>query len=214
MAQATESVNRTNRSLRQPNPAVLAGVVAGPLFVILVVVQALSHDSFNMADHPLSLLALGEQGWIQTANFIACGAAFVASAVVEKRTTNRLTVWTTRLIVVSGTAFIVAGVARADPWQGYPVGADESTTWHGVIHNGAAAVAGLALLAATITTARHAKQNHNTSKAVISVAIGAIYFALSTIGSATSDFRIALAAGALIWCWTSGTLATTQRNPT
>jgi hypothetical protein len=50
-----------------------AGVVAGPLFVITVAVQALTRDGFDLRRHPLSMLALGEHGWIQVINFIAAG---------------------------------------------------------------------------------------------------------------------------------------------
>ena len=186
----------------------IAGGVAGPLFVFVVLAQALSHEAFRLADHPLSLLALGDHGWIQTANFIVVGAAFIAAAIAEQQTTNQLTTWTTRMIIVFGTAFIVAGLMPADPWHGYPVGTTDTTTWHGVTHNAAAAVAGLALLVATITTARQARKNNNTARAAAAAAIGIVYFTLSTIGSATSDFRLALAAGALIWCWASATLTT------
>jgi hypothetical protein len=45
-------------------PALLAcGVVAGPLFVVVAVLQALTREGFDPGRHPLSLLRLGALGW-------------------------------------------------------------------------------------------------------------------------------------------------------
>ena len=90
--------------------------------------QAVTRDGFDLAEHPLSLLALGDNGWMQTVNSVACGAAFIAAAIAEGRTTGVLTRWTSRMFVVFGTALVTAGVFRTDPWNGYPASADESVT--------------------------------------------------------------------------------------
>ena len=39
--------------------------------------QAFTRDGFDLRRHPISLLSLGEFGWIQVANFVVCGAAFI-----------------------------------------------------------------------------------------------------------------------------------------
>lgn len=206
---ATFTTDRPRESPRW-TPPVLAGVVAGPLFVTVIVVQAINHSGFDLAKHPLSLLALGSRGWIQTANFIVCGSALVVAALAERRTTNRLTRWTRRMLVAYGSAVITAGVLQADPWHGYPVGVAEITTWHGALHNIAAATAGMALVVATITTAHSARRLGNATWARVSMGTGGSYVVLSIVGGATGDFRIAFTAGTLIWCWASAALATTQ----
>lgn len=213
MTAVDHPANSTDHRQRRPSrwsPPLIAGVVAAPLFVVLILVQAVNSAGFELAEHPLSLLALGDNGWIQTGNFIVCGSAFVAAALTERRTTNLLTRWTSRMIVTFGAALIAAGVLQADPWRGYPVGATETITWHGVLHNIAAAAAGIALVVATITATRAARRVGHTTWAAVSITAGAGYVVLSITGSATTDFRVALTAGALIWCWASVALATTQ----
>jgi hypothetical protein len=42
--------------------------------------QAFTRDGFDPSRHPLSLLSLGDLGWIQIANFIVTGALFMACA--------------------------------------------------------------------------------------------------------------------------------------
>lgn len=205
----TETPERPRPSTRW-RPALVAGVAAGPLFVTTIVAQAISHPDFDLAEHPLSLLALGSNGWIQTANFIVCGAAFVLATLAERRTTRQLSTWTGRMMVTFGGALITAGLIPADPWHGYPVGAAESVTWHGVMHNIAPAVAGIALVIAAISTARAARRAGHSTWAAISMATGVGYLVLSVVGSATGDLRVAFAAGAAIWCWASAALAKTQ----
>jgi Protein of unknown function (DUF998) len=57
------------------------GIVAGPLFLAVVRAQAFAREGFDLGRHPLSLLSLGELGWIQIANFVVTGALYVACAV-------------------------------------------------------------------------------------------------------------------------------------
>ena len=67
----------------EPSTRVLvtAGVVAGPLFVLVGLVQVLTREGFDLTRHPLSLLALGDLGWIQIANFIVAGVLMLAFAL-------------------------------------------------------------------------------------------------------------------------------------
>ena len=64
---------------------VTAGVVAGPLFVVVGLVQVLTREAFDLTRHPLSLLALGDLGWIQIANFIVAGVLMLAFALGSRR---------------------------------------------------------------------------------------------------------------------------------
>ena len=61
------------------------GVLAGPLYLVVGIAQALLRDGFVFARHPLSVLANGPGGWIQTANFIITGAMVIAAAVGFRR---------------------------------------------------------------------------------------------------------------------------------
>jgi hypothetical protein len=51
-------------------------VVSAPLFVGVVLVEAVARQGFDLVRMPLSLLSLGDAGWVQRANFIVCGLLF------------------------------------------------------------------------------------------------------------------------------------------
>jgi hypothetical membrane protein len=57
------------------------GVVAGPLFLAVSLVLGAMRPSYDPIATPISLLALGEQGWVQTLSFLVCGALLIAFAV-------------------------------------------------------------------------------------------------------------------------------------
>jgi hypothetical protein len=76
----------TDTSTTGTTRALLAcGVAAGPLFVVVGLAQMLTRDGFDPLRHPLSLLSLGDLGWIQIANFVLAGGLFVACAVGMRR---------------------------------------------------------------------------------------------------------------------------------
>ena len=51
-----------------------AGIVAGPLFVTVVALQLATRDGFDLTHHPISLLTLGDAGWVQVANFVVAAS--------------------------------------------------------------------------------------------------------------------------------------------
>jgi hypothetical protein len=61
------------------------GVVAGPLFVAVGLAQAFTRAGFDPVRHPLSLLSLGDFGWIQITNFVTAGLLFLGAAVGVRR---------------------------------------------------------------------------------------------------------------------------------
>ena len=64
----------------------IGAVVATPLFVILWAIQAATRDGFRPLFHPMSLLSLGDGGWVQIGNFVATGILFIAGGVALTRT--------------------------------------------------------------------------------------------------------------------------------
>ncbi|WP_405144405.1 DUF998 domain-containing protein [Sphaerisporangium sp. NBC_01403] len=65
------------------------GIVAGPLYIVVVVLQMLTRDGFDISRHPASMLSNGDQGWIQIANFVVSGGLFVACAIGLHRVLSR-----------------------------------------------------------------------------------------------------------------------------
>ena len=55
-----------------------AGVVAGPIFVVTAGVQAATRHGFSLSHQPLSMLSLGDLGWIQITNFVLAGLLSLA----------------------------------------------------------------------------------------------------------------------------------------
>ena len=77
-ASASGAVSETTPTVTRA--LLVCGVVAGPLYVVVALLQVLFRDGFDLGRHPLSLLSLGELGWIQITNFIVGGLLAVGFA--------------------------------------------------------------------------------------------------------------------------------------
>ena len=98
------------------------GVLVGPFYLAVGLVQAFVRDGFDLARHPLSLLANGPGGWIQTANFVLSGLMVVAAAVGFQRALGPKSRTASGLLGAFGAGMLVAAVFRADPVDGFPAG--------------------------------------------------------------------------------------------
>src|SRR5215469_3397972 len=121
--------------------ALLGGaVLAGPLFLALASAQMLMRTGFNAERHPLSLLSLGEFGWLQVTNFIATGILVLGGAVGFRRamTAGPAATWGPVLIALFGAGTVVAGLFRPDAAFGFPPGTPEGLPAHlssqGLLH--------------------------------------------------------------------------------
>ena len=116
----------------------LCGAIAGPLFILTVLVQDYTRPGFNPRIHLLSLLSLGDWGWVQIVNFVLAGVLNLLYAIgLWKRLhPGRAGTWGPILIGAYGLGLIAVGVFRTDPSQGYPPGLSAPTqpSWHGAIH--------------------------------------------------------------------------------
>src|SRR5258708_128612 len=98
------------------------GVLAGPLYVIVVLAQALLRPGFNLAHDDASLLSNGSLGWIQIANFLVTGAMVIACGIGMRRalTGGRSALWGPLLIGVYRLRLIPARIFLAAPIYGFP----------------------------------------------------------------------------------------------
>src|SRR5690348_5960343 len=62
-----------------------SGTIAGPFYLAVGIAQALLRDGFVFARHPLSVLANGSGGWIQTANIVLAGLMVIGAALGIRR---------------------------------------------------------------------------------------------------------------------------------
>jgi hypothetical protein len=71
---------------RMDRPLLIAGSLAGPVYIGVGLAQALLRPGFDITRHDLSLLANGELGWIQIGNFVLSGVLVIAGALGLRRT--------------------------------------------------------------------------------------------------------------------------------
>jgi hypothetical membrane protein len=136
------------------------GIVAAILFPLVVGIQVLTREGFDINRHPLSLLSLGDIGWIQISNFILSGALFLAFSVGLRRRLRGGAgkTWGPLLIGIYGVFLVAAGIFTVDPMDGFPpgtpAGLPATLSWHAQLHNMTFFVVFLSLLAAQFVFAR------------------------------------------------------------
>ncbi|WP_017592058.1 DUF998 domain-containing protein [Nocardiopsis potens] len=113
----------------RPEPAMTALLWAGALgcwaFIAVFTVDGWTRPGYRPVRHPVSALALGARGWIQTANFVLCGLAVAAGAVALAGALGSTVLAVA--VGVFGAALVASGVFPMDPMRGYPPGAPDGT---------------------------------------------------------------------------------------
>lgn len=114
--------------LRPPHQRVMSltsGVAGSALFVITFLIDGATRPGYHPIRQPVSALALGSRGWVQTANFILSGLLITASTPGLYRASGSL--WLAVLVAVFGLALVASGVFPMDPMRGYPPGTPDTT---------------------------------------------------------------------------------------
>jgi hypothetical protein len=136
----------------------LCGAIAGPLFIFVVLVLDYTRPGFDPRSDLLSLLSLGEWGWVQIANFILAGILnlFYAVGLWRRLHPGRGGTWGPILIGAYGLGLVLVGIFRTDPAHGFPPGVPAAThpSWHGAIHALGALFVFLTLAAAPLVFVR------------------------------------------------------------
>jgi hypothetical membrane protein len=130
------------------------GVVAGPFYVVVGLALALTRPGFDLGRHALSLLMLGEFGWMQRTNLILAGLMVLAAAlgfIRAIRSGRGLAIGV--LVGVYGACLVLSAIFPPDPVDGFPVGATASATTSGILHLVFGAIGFLALAAAAFAYA-------------------------------------------------------------
>jgi uncharacterized protein DUF998 len=183
MTQHTTTRPIDNSRLPEENVAttrtlLACGAVAGPIFILVGFASAFTRSGFELTKHPLSLLSVGQHGWIQISNFVMAGLLFLASAVGVRRTLRGRQggTWGPRFIGAFGVSLIAGGVFVADPGLGFPPGTPEGVpdqlSWHGMLHAVAPITGFVALSAACLVFARRAFGLHQRGWAMTCLAVG------------------------------------------
>jgi hypothetical membrane protein len=112
----------------------LAGAVGPLLFWLVVIVDGFTKPGYDARRDFISELALGDHGWVQSANFIVVGLLIIAFAAGLRRLfpAGRASSFGPPLIAIFGLGLFASGIFRTDPGN-YPVRSDTVTTT-GSIH--------------------------------------------------------------------------------
>lgn len=173
-------------------PFLLAGVVAGPLYVVTSLAQALTRDGFDPSRHAWSMLAAGHLGWIQRINLLVTGLLVLvfAAALRPRLAGGPGATWAPRLIGVFGIGMVLGSIFSADPALGFPPGtpADHrEVSWHGALHLASASIGFLGLMLACLVMARRFAAAGRRGWAVSSAATGVLFVAALVGLSATGN---------------------------
>lgn len=193
-----------------------AGIVGPLLFIVVFLIEGATRPGYSAWRNFVSQLATGPGGWVQVMNFLVCGVLVLAFAVGLREAIKgtRGSIGGPVLIAGFGTALLVAGLFSTDPALGYPAGAAEVHTVHGLIHGVAGLFAFTLLPAACFVMAWHFAAEPGARRwTVYSLVVGALILALFMAGNVTSTMdqqgawtnaptgfvqRIAIIAG---WTW-------------
>ena len=190
--------------------ALLACGVTGPiLFILVFLVEEATRPGYNLSQTFVSLLALGPNGWVQTANFLVCGVLVLAFVVGLRRVIAGSPASVAGVIFLGlyALALIIAGIFTTDPGQGYPPGAHalSNPTAHGAVH----ALAGLFVfvtltIAAISFTTRFARLEGWRGWTIYSgltaiIVFGFFFVSVAPTGGPAGLFqRVAITVG---WVW-------------
>src|SRR5262245_52714842 len=183
------------------------GAVAGPMYVMVTLAQALTPAGFDLRQHRFSWLTTGDLGWIHQSNVILVGVLTVLLAVGMRQMmrTGRGAVWAPRLLGLFGVAYIIGGLLRADPVVGFPPGTTPEMmhrTWQGAVQNASRSASSLLLIAVSLVIARRfAAEGRRGWAWFYGAAIPVVFVALTAVGFAIGGNPVALAFLATPWIW-------------
>ena len=166
----------TNRLLK-------CGVLAGPVYIVVGLLQAIFREGFDIRRHALSLMSNGALGWIQVASFIVTGLLVIAGAIGMRQRLHpgRADTWAPILLGIYGLGLIGAGIFVADPMDGFPPGTSPgppaAISWHGPLHFVAGGIGFVGLVGATLVFARRFAALREWGWATFSLATGVLFLA-------------------------------------
>lgn len=188
------------------------GVVAGIFYLIVGVTQGMLRDGFSFTEHPLSLLMLGDFGWVQKTNLILTGLMVIAAAIGFQRAMKPGKRGTKTGIVLGiyGLALIGSGIFPPDPVNGFPEASStvEATT-SGVLHLAFGGIGFVALATAAFFMAGWYREHNEMSPARRARLAGFVIFIgfLGGAALATSAVGVILLWITVLtgWVWLTGT---------
>lgn len=165
-----------------------AGVIAGCLFILVPVIEMFTRPGFDIKRHAISVLSLGDLGWIQITTFVVTGLLTIACAVGMRQVLypGPSGTWGPLLIGAYGFGMIAAGVFSTDPGFGFPPGTPEgmpaTVSRHAILHSIAFFLAFTSLTVACFVFVRRFASMGQTGWVAYSIATGLVTPVLIALG--------------------------------
>lgn len=209
------------KQVQMSNMLLACGMLIAPLFYGTVTIQMLTREGFDITRHPLSLLSLGDLGWIQIMNFLLAGLLAIACAGgIRLKLKNRPgRIWGPLLIAAYGVGMMIAGLSPPDSLLGFPPGAGagipEHMSTHAIFHGIGFFIAFASLISACFMFGRLLYLEGRTSWSLYSYATGAVTLGLTVTGmSIQSATGIAFyAVGIVAFGWLGAIAAHLRFSP-
>jgi hypothetical membrane protein len=173
------------------------GVVAGPFYLLFGLILALTRPGFDFGRDALSILLIGELGWIQGLNLVLSGLMTIVAAIGLSRTPDWPRV-SAVLVGIYGLGMVLSAFAAPDrPGSG-------AGTVAGILHLAFGGVGFLCLgIAATLAASWYRRRQ--STGAVWSLGAGILVIAAFVAGGAlsTGPAGVALLWVAVVtgWVW-------------
>jgi hypothetical protein len=202
------------------------GILAGPIYILVGIIEIATRPGFDMTRHDLSLMSNGDWGWVHilmlvTTGLLTIGGAFGLRRVIKGQKGGT---WAPLMLGLYGLGLVGAGIFSADPANGFPVGTPEGMaeiTTNGLLHFVSGAVGFVGLIAACFIMARHFKSRGEQSWAMYSRVTGVLFgaafvgIAMGSNGGGAVLTTVVLAftvAVILGWAWISLVLTKFKNN--
>lgn len=157
----------------------LAGIVGPVIFVLVFLVDGATRPGYDPVRNLVSVLSLGDGGWVQAANFVASGLLLAAFGVgLQRDPRGQRSRWLPPLMVLTGMALAWTGLFPPDPQLGYPqwisMADAANPTWHDRLHLAGGFVAASAFSVAIMLEAVSAARAGAPARAAYPVVSAAI----------------------------------------
>jgi hypothetical protein len=166
----------------------LTGIAAGLMFFIIPTIEVFRRPGFNIERHAISMLSLGEGGWIMKAVFLTCGVLTLMCAlgIYMELARGRGGLVVPLLIGAYGAGLLLAGFFDAPAGLGFPPGTPDDQapimTTSATLHSVGFMVAFSALIVSCFVFALHFLHEQQTIWAAVSLVTGLALPALIGLG--------------------------------
>ena len=195
----------TNSQTKTTRTMLRCGTAAGPLFLVILALQALVRQEYHFMRNEPSRLSLGPWGWIQIGNFILGGLlVFVGGLGIRRVSRQRRSgYWGPLLLQVFGICEVGGGIFVVDPARS-PAG----MSLHGILHILFGALGFLALTIACFVLMRafllQKQKAWATWCGVVGLMFVASFVSAARAGQDTSSIQLFLnLIFCLAWVWVS-----------